>query len=95
MPEDKRTSSKHSVTLERRENISVSGVLDVISFDEEMIVIDTDLGILILKGAGLHVNRLNLDTGELEVDGELVSLNYEEGHTYGKSKPMFLGRLFK
>ena len=95
MPDDKRASSKHSVTLERRENISVSGVLDVISFDEEMIVIDTDLGILILKGVGLHVNRLNLDTGELEVDGEIVSLNYEEGHTYGKNKPMFLGRLFK
>ena len=95
MPDDKRTGSKHRVTLERRENISVSGVLDVISFDEETIVIDTELGILLLKGAQLHVNRLNLDTGELEVDGDVVSLNYEEGHTYGKGKPMFLGKLFK
>ncbi|MCL2851624.1 MAG: sporulation protein YabP [Defluviitaleaceae bacterium] len=95
MPDDKKTGSKHSVTLERRENISVSGVLDVISFDEDAIVIDTELGILILKGVGLHVNRLNLDTGELEVDGDIVSLNYEEGHTYGKNKPMFLGKLFK
>ena len=95
MPDDKRAGAKHSVKLERRESISVSGVLDVISFDEETVVIDTELGILILKGVGLHVNRLNLDTGELEADGEIVSINYEEGHTYGKSKPMFLGKLFK
>ena len=95
MPDDKKAISKHSVTLERRENISVSGVLDVISFDEDAIVIDTELGILVLKGLALHVNRLNLDTGELEIDGEIVSLNYEEGHSYGKGKPMFLGKLFK
>ena len=95
MADDRRAGSKHSVTLERRESISVSGVLDVVSFDEEAIVIDTELGILILKGSAMHVNRLSLDTGELEVDGEIVSLSYEEGHTYGKGKPAFLGKLFK
>jgi len=95
MPDDKKAGVKHSVTLERRESISVTGVLDVISFDEESIIVDTELGILILKGTSMHVNKLNLDLGELEVDGEIVSLNYEEGHSYGKGKPMFLGRLFK
>jgi len=95
MPDDKRTGLKHTVTLERRENIGVTGVLDVVSFDEETVIIDTELGILILRGVGLHVNRLNLDSGELEVDGEIISLNYEEGHSYGKGKPRFLGKIFK
>ena len=95
MPDDKKSGAKHSVTLDRRENISVTGVLDVISFDEEAIVIDTELGILILKGAGLHVNKLNLDNGELEIDGEITALNYEESHSLGKGKPKFLGKLFR
>ena len=95
MPDGKKEGSKHSVVLQGRESISVSGVLDVVSFDEEAVVVDTELGILILKGAGLHVNRLNLDMGELEIDGEISALNYEEGHSYGKGKSRFLGSLFK
>ena len=95
MTGEKRVGSKHTVTLERRENIGVTGVLDVVSFDEEAIIMDTELGILIVRGVGLHVNRLNLDSGELEVDGEIISLNYEEGHSYGKGKPKFLGKIFK
>ena len=95
MPDDKRAGQRHTVTLEQRENIGVTGVLDVVSFDEESLIIDTELGILILRGTGLHVNRLNLDSGELEVDGEIISLNYEEGHSYGKGKPRFLGKIFK
>jgi len=95
MPDDKRTGNKHTVMLERRENISVTGVLDVVSFDEETVIVDTELGILILRGVGLHVNRLNLESGELEIDGEIISLNYEDGHSYGKGKPKFLGKIFK
>ena len=95
MPDDKKTGAKHTVKMERRENINVTGVLDVISFDEESIVVDTEQGILILKGSNLHVNKLSLEHGELEVDGEITSLTYEESHSYGKNKPMFLSKLFK
>jgi len=85
---------KHTVTLERRENISVTGILDVISFDEDTVVVDTSMGVLVLRGAGLHVNRLNLDDGSLNVDGEISSITYEEsGSRRGKSA--FLGKLFK
>lgn len=94
MTEDRRAASKHAVSLERRESVSVSGVIDVISFDEETIVADTDMGVLILRGANLHVNRLNLDAGELAVDGDIVSLHYEESG-FSKGKASFWGKLFK
>ncbi len=96
MADDKRMSApRHSVTLDRRENVAITGVLDVISFDEATIIADTDMGVLIIRGGNLHVNRLNLENGELEIDGEIISLNYEEQNSYGKGKSSFIGKLFK
>ena len=91
---DERRASKHKLTIEHRENVSVTGVVDVISFDEEQVICDTDLGVLILRGVNLHVSNLNLDSGTLDIFGEIVSITYEEqGH--GKSKSTFFGKIFK
>ena len=60
MGEEKR-NGRHLVTMENRERLSVTGVNDVLSFDEESIVADTDMGVLVLKGVDLHVNKLNLE----------------------------------
>lgn len=95
MVEDKRSASRHTVTMERRERVSVTGVIDVISFDEETIIAETEMGILILRGGNLHVNRLNLENGELDVDGEIYSLTYEEPQGFAKGKSSFLSRLLK
>lgn len=94
MAEEKKIS-KHSVIMEQRENISITGVIDVISFDEEAIVSETEMGVLILKGLNLHVNRLNLEKGELDVDGEIFSLTYEESGSYGKVGGSFFSKIFK
>lgn len=94
MPDEKKTV-KHTIVMEQRENISVTGVVDVISFDEEAIIAETEMGVLILKGINLHVNRLNLDKGELEIDGEINSLNYEESGSYGKVGGSFFSKIFK
>ena len=97
MPEERR-ASKHKLTIEHRENVAVTGVVDVISFDEEQVVCDTDMGVLILRGENLHVNNLNLDSGLLDIFGEIISVNYEEqgrGPGHGKSKGTFLGKIFK
>ena len=91
MAEDKKP--KHQVVLERRESISVTGVRDVISFDEEVVVVDTAMGVLVLRGSGMHVNRLNLESGELNLDGELNTLSYED--SFNKGKPALFGKLFK
>lgn len=86
---------KHNVIINDREFIKVTGVLDVISFDEEMVVAETEMGIMILKGINFHVSKLDLDNGNLEIDGEIHSLLYEEKGTYGKPSGGFLSKIFK
>lgn len=93
MPEDKK--NKHNISILDRTNIKITGVLDVISFDEEMIVSETELGVLILKGLDFHINKLNLDNGDLEISGEVYSLIYEEKNAFGTSKNGILSKIFK
>lgn len=95
MPEEKRAASKHSVTMDKKERVMITGVLDVLSFDEDTVIADTEMGVVILKGINLHVNKLNLDTGDLGVDGDIISLTYEEASQYSKGKASFLGKLFR
>jgi sporulation protein YabP len=91
---DGRLSVKHTIVMENRNSVKITGVLDVVSFDMETIVAETEMGVIILKGDGLHVNRLNLQNGELDIDGEVSSLAYEENFARGH-KGSFFGSLFK
>ena len=97
MPEEKklRSPSRHAINLVRRESLAATGVLDVVSFDEETIIAETELGMLIIKGINLHVNRLNLENGELAIDGEIGSITYEDSEGYVKGSKTILGKLFK
>lgn len=81
----------HNVIMEGRVHLSVSGVEDVESFDEQQIVTQTTEGNLIIRGDGLHIDKLSLDTGELTVTGLVTDLNYEES----TSKGSLWTRLFK
>ena len=97
MPEDKKKNvSRHAINMVRRESLAATGVVDVVSFDEEMVIAETELGMLIIKGTNLHVNRLNLENGELAIDGDIESLAYEDSAGYSKgSGKSLLGKLFK
>jgi len=66
----------HVVTISNREQVSIDGVIHVDSFDDQEIVLDTDLGTLSLKGEDLHIKQLNLDNGYLEVEGVVNSVTY-------------------
>jgi len=68
----------HNVILEDRRLLTVSGVADVDSFDEHMVTIFTDMGGLVVRGQDLHINRLSVETGELLLEGKIVSLTYQE-----------------
>lgn len=93
--EDKQLSAKgHKVSLNGRRSALVTGVNDVLSFDAGEVLLDTEMGILMIRGEELHVNRLSLEKGEVDVDGRVDSLTYSDGG-YGKSGESFLGRLFK
>ena len=85
----------HKLELYNREKGTVTGVLDVISFDENTIVLDTDLGLLTIKGNDLHVSRLSLEKGELDLEGHADSLVYSSNEGYRKSNQSLLSRLFK
>lgn len=86
---------KHKLTITDRQIIKITGILDVISFDEEMIVSETELGVMILKGINFHISKLDLNNGELEIDGELCSLLYEEKDSYSKSTGGIFSKIFK
>ena len=68
----------HHVIMEDRAKLSVTGVEDVISFDENEIIAHTAQGNLIIRGTGLHIGKLTLDSGEVSVDGLVRELCYEE-----------------
>ena len=81
MPYDEksiRTDAPHHLILEGREQLSVSGVEEVESFDENTIVMLTNRGTLIVRGEELHIEKLSLDGGDLKVEGTIDSRTYED-----------------
>ena len=85
----------HNIIMENRKKVSVSGVDDVESFNEEEIVLHTEnQGILILKGAGLHINKLNVDSGDVNITGEIDSMEYAAVSLKTKGPGLF-GRMFR
>lgn len=73
-----RAEAAHHIILEEREQLSVSGVEEVESFDENTIVMLTNRGTLIVRGEELHIEKLSLDGGDLKVEGTIDSLTYED-----------------
>ncbi len=77
--EDRSVSgSPHSVTLEDRRHLTISGVEDVERFDETAVVLSTAQGALTVQGSGLHIEQLSLNGGDLKVEGLIESLSYED-----------------
>ena len=68
----------HSLTLEERKKLSISGVTDVESFDENEIVMETGGGCLIIRGEDLSISKLSVDNGDVNVQGRISELHYEE-----------------
>ncbi|MGI5985494.1 MAG: sporulation protein YabP [Clostridiales bacterium] len=88
---EKLSVKPHNVILEDRTHLSISGVIDVDSFDDRQIITKTSKGSLILSGSDLHIDKLSLDTGELVVTGLITDLGYEETAPGGS----LWSRLFK
>ncbi len=79
MADDKKnTAMPHNLVLEDRKLLTLTGVQDVDSFDEETVVVFTDLGELTIRGADLHINRLSVEVGELTVEGKISALIYSQ-----------------
>ena len=85
----------HKVILENRTRGTITGIQEVVSFDENQIVLDTDMGLLTVKGKNLHVSRLTLEKGETDIDGSIDSLAYSSNEAYRKSGESLFSRLFR
>ena len=85
----------HKLLLTNRRTCTVSGVNDALSFDVNEILLETEQGMLMIKGNELHVSRLSLDKGEVDIDGKIDSLTYSENAGYGGKGESLIARLFK
>ncbi|NMB34068.1 MAG: sporulation protein YabP [Clostridium sp.] len=96
MIEDKRVqnSGVQNVILENRERMSISGVIDVESFNDEMVVVDTELGILVVRGEELRINKLSLESSELNIEGYITGCEYSEREGRARGVGLF-AKLFR
>ena len=84
----------HNVILEDRRRLTVSGVCDVDSFDEQTVIVFTQMGELTVKGEDLHINRLSLEMGELALEGDITALTYTD-RAQKPQQGSFWGRVFR
>lgn len=96
MEEKKIIKNKVSnILLENRHRLSISGVLDVDSFNDEYIVLDTEMGVLVIRGQNIKINRLNLESAEMLVEGNISACEYTDDEVTKGRSGGFWSKLFK
>ena len=83
---------KHNLIMEDRKTLTLTGISDVDSFDEQTVVLITDIGELIIKGDSLQIKGFSVESGELSLEGRIDSLSYQE---VNKKNGGFFSRLFR
>ena len=81
----------HDIIMRSRARMEISGVQNVISFDEESVCLETVMGEMMIEGENLRVSSLDTDRGNILLDGKVNSLYYNTQN--GESKKSFFGRL--
>ncbi|WP_432667505.1 sporulation protein YabP [Wukongibacter baidiensis] len=89
------SNRSHNVVLENRKKMSVSGVEHVTSFNPDLIILVTVQGNMTIKGAELDIKKLNLDDGNLSIEGYINSIVYSDKEDIGSKGIGFLGKMFK
>lgn len=85
----------HKLMMNNRRNCNITGVNDALSFNEKEVLLETEMGMLMIKGDSLHISKLSLDKGEVDVEGKIDSLTYSEQDSFAKKGESLLGKLFK
>ncbi len=91
----KTVNLNHKIILTSRKTALITGVIDVLSFDPNEVLLETELGMLAIRGEELHVKRLNLEKGEVDMDGRCDSMVYSERNAYKKDGESLLKKLFR
>ena len=85
----------HKIIMTGRKSIQITGVKDVKAFDEKEVELETLAGMLNVKGDGLHVRNLNLERGEVDMEGLINNLTYTDVTSFKKKSESLLSRMFK
>ena len=92
---EKKSGMPHNLILEDRKKLVVSGVEDVDSFNENEVIFLTSMGMITVLGEDLHIARLDLDAGQLVIDGTIQAVDYSDHAELRAEKSGFLGKLFR
>lgn len=92
--EEAQIRKSHKLVVNNRKTSLVTGVLDVLSFDLNEILLETEQGMMMVKGSDLHVNRLSLEKGEVDLSGNIDSITYSDMKQPSKQGGKLLARLF-
>lgn len=95
MKVEEKISKKHSLNLIERERLMVSGIKEVFSFDETLIELETTKGYLNIEGEDLHIIKMNIDEGDLAIEGNICEMHYHDNQGPGKKKGSMIAKLFK
>ena len=93
--EDKTVQKNHKLVVNNRKTSLATGVLDVLSFDLNEILLETEQGMMMVKGTDLHVNRLNLEKGEVDMSGNIDSISCSDVHAGVKQGENLFSKLFR
>ena len=93
--EERQIPKAHKLVINNRKTSMVTGVLDVLAFDLNEVLLETEQGMLMVKGKDLHVNRLSLEKGEVDLTGHIDSVAYSEVQQSSKKGDNFFLKLFK
>ena len=92
---EERNNKKHTLSLVEREKMVLSGVKEVFSFDEQLIELETSQGYLDIRGENLHIIKMNVDEGDIAIEGMVSEIIYHDNMGMGKKKGSIMSKLFK
>ena len=92
--QENKSRKAHNVVLFNKKQMTVSGVVRVENFNENAIVLMTEYGQMTIEGANLHISKLSLETGDMNIDGDVAGLFYS-GDNYDKKSSNLFSKIFK
>lgn len=92
---EEKTGKKHTLSLIERERLTLSGVKEVFSFDETLIELETSKGYLDIRGEDLHIIKMNIEDGDIIIEGNISDMSYHDNQGAGKKKGSMMSKLFK
>ena len=95
MVEERQAPRQHKVILNDRSGGVLNGIKDILAFDVSEILLETEQGMLMVRGTDLHVNRVNLEKGEIDLSGNIDSISYSDIHSTAKQAGSLFEKLFR